>query len=192
MANGGGVTPLWDNGDVAETGQRAKWWSVRRPSVRVVVSDADPAMCGTIAHLLGVAFRTPVIAQSMNARLRVEVLGDYRVDTSLMATAMGEPFAAEPVTRFVAGDDIVAVATLTGLSTVAHERAFVEESGAPIVSLARLDGLIVPSGAPLSLADVSCTAADAVAVRSSPDMSVAEIADRCFAFTTIVANELAG
>ena len=158
----------------------------------MVVSDADPAMCGTIAHLLGVAFRTPVIAQSVNSRVRVEVLGDYRVDTALMATAMGEPFAAEPVTRFVAGDDVLAIATLTGLSTVAHERAFVEESGAPIVCLARMDGLVRPSGPPPSLADVSCTRDDLHALGINAEMSVAEIADRCFAFTTIVANELSG
>lgn len=160
--------------------------------MRVVVSDADPAMCGTIAHLLGVAFRTPVVAQSVNARVRVEVLGDYRVDTALMATAMGEPFAAEPVTRFVAGDDILAIATLTGLSTVAHERAFVEESHAPIVCLARMDGLVMPSGMPPSLAEVSCARDELSAMGINADMSVAEIADRCFAFTTIVANELAG
>ena len=177
---------------MAETGQRAKWWSVRRPGVRVVVSDADPAICGTVAHLLGVAFRTPVIAQGVNTQIRVEVLGDYRVDTSLMATAMGEPFAAAPVTRFVAGHDIVAVATLTGLSTVAHERAFVEESGAPIVCLARMDGLVLPSGLPPTLAEVSCTRDEITEIGVNSEMSIAEIADRCFAFTTIVANELAG
>lgn len=173
-------------------GRLAKWWSVRRPSVRIVVSDADPAMCGTVAHLLGVAFRTPVIAQAVTTQIRVEVLGDYRLDTSLMATAMGEPFAAEPVTRFVAADDIIAIATLTGLSTVAHERAFVAKSTAPVVCLSQMDGLIVPSDATPTLADVACTLTEAVAVRTTPELSVAEIADRCFAFTTIVANELAG
>lgn len=165
---------------------------MRRPSVRVVVSDADPAICGTVAHLLGVAFRTPVIAQGVNTQIRVEVLGDYRVDTSLMATAMGEPFAAEPVTRFVVGSDIVAIATLTGLSTVAHERAFIEESGAPIVSLARMDGLVLPSGLPPTLSEVSCTRDEASGVGAPTELSIAEIADRCFAFTTIVANELTG
>lgn len=171
-------------------GQRAKWWSVRRPSVRVVVSDADPAICGTVAHLLGVAFRTPVIAHAVDTPILVEVLGDYRVDTSLMATAMGEPFAAAPVTRFVNGDDILAIVTLTGLSPVAHERALVAESTAPIVCLALLERLMLQPGALPSLEEVACSPDDARAVREIPELSIAEIADRCFAFTTIVANEL--
>jgi hypothetical protein len=123
--------------------------------------------------------------------VRVEVLGDYAVDTSLMATAMGEPFAAEPVTRFVGADDVVAVVTLTGLSTVAHERAFVAESVAPIVCLARMEGT-PPSNALPSLAEVACSLEEVFGTASTPALSIADIADRCFAFTTIVANELAG
>ena len=166
--------------------------SLRRPTQRVVIAEINATLAAAVAHLVGVAFRTPIIAQSINSRIRVEVLGPYLVDTSVMAMTMGEPFAAEPVTRFVASGDIVAIATLTGLSAAAHERAFVEESGAPIVCLARMDGLVLPSGLPPSLAEVSCTRDDISEMGATSELSIAEIADRCFAFTTIVANELAG
>lgn len=185
-----GVTPLWQAGDVIATGRTWPSLSLRRPTLRVVVAEQNSTLAAAVAHLVGVAFRTPIIAQSIACRIRVEVVGDYLVDTSLMAEAMGESFAAEPMPRFVAGDDIVAIATLTGLCAEALSSTFVEESGAPIVCLARMDGLVLPSGLPPSLAEVSCTRDEISEIDVNSELSIAEIADRCFAFTTIVANEL--
>jgi hypothetical protein len=177
---------------MSKTDRRANWWSSRRPSVRIVVSDADAAICGAVAHLVGVSFRTPVVAHALNTRVRVEVLGDYRLDSSLMAAAMGEPFAAEPLADYVDPDGVLAVVTVTGLSAIAHERAFIEATGAPIVCLGRLGGEVVPDAAPPALTQVACPPYEAFNDFDVPELSIADIADRCFAFTTIVANELAG
>jgi hypothetical protein len=160
--------------------------------VRIVVSDADAAICGAVAHLVGVSFRTPVVAHSLTTPVRVEVLGDYQLDSSLMATAMGEPFAAEPLNNFVDPEGVVAVVTMTGFSTRPHERAFIEATGAPLVCLARLVGDFVAAATPPALTQVACPTYEAFNEFEVPNLSIADIADRCFAFTTIVANELAG
>lgn len=160
--------------------------------MRVVVSDADPTICGATAHLVGVAFRTPMVAEALKARVRVEVLGDYQLNSPLMVTAMGESFAAEPLNNFDTSDDIIAVVTVTGLSPSPQERAFIEATRAPIVCLTRLGSELVSAQQVPALNNVACSPSEAFNAFGNPDLSIAEIADRCFAFTTIVANELAG
>ena len=167
-------------------------WRVRRPAVRIVVCDSDPAICGAMAHLVGVAFKTPMVAASLSAHVRVEVLGEYQLSSPLMATAMGEMFAAEPVTNLSEASDIATVITMSGLSSVPAERAFIRDASAPIMCLSRLRGVVTPHEAPPALASVACGPDEAFNEHVVPDFSIAEMADMCFAFAAIVANELQG
>ena len=167
-------------------------WRSRRPAVRVVVCDSDPAICGAMAHLVGVAFKTPMVAASVDSRVRVEVLGDYQVDSPLMASAMGEVFAASLVTNLSDVRDVAAVITMSGLSLVPAERAFVRGSNAPIVCLSRLRGVVSPQELPPALDAVACGPDDAFDEHEVPNFSIVEMADVSFAFAAILANELQG
>ena len=164
--------------------------ALRRPTTRVIVSDADPALCGALAHLVGVAFRTPVTASSMSSRVRVEVLGEYQLNSPLMATAMGESFAADVVTDLTQVDAVSSVVTMSGVSQVTAERAFIQTTGAPIVCLSRLTAGTARWA--LSLASVACSDDEAFAAHAVGNYSIFEIADLCQTFATIVAKEFAG
>lgn len=167
-------------------------WRSRRPAVRVVVCDSDPAICGAMAHLVGVAFKTPMVAESLGAHVRVDVLGEYQLGSSLMASAMGEEFAASPVTNLSDASGVTAVVTMSGLTPVPAERAFVLEANAPVVSLSRLHGVVTPQEPPPALATVACAPDEAFNEHALPDYSIVEMADMCFAFAAILANELQG
>ena len=164
-------------------------WRLRR---RVLVCDSDAAICGAMAHLVGVALKTPMVAASLSAHVRVEVLGEYQLSSPLMATAMGEMFAAEPVTNLSDASDVASVITMSGLSQVPAERAFVKEANAPIVCLSRLHGVVRSHEAPPALATVACAPDEAFNEHVLPNFSIVEMADMCFAFAAIVANELQG
>ena len=167
-------------------------WRTRRPAVRVVVSDNDPAICGAMAHLVGVAFKTPMVAASLSTHVRVEVLGAYQLSSPLMATAMGESFAAEPLTNLSETSDVATVITMSGLSSVPAERAFILDASAPIVCLSRLRDVITPREAPPALTTVACRPDEAFDEHGASIFSIVEMADVCFAFAAILANELQG
>jgi hypothetical protein len=160
--------------------------------IRVVVSDRDATIGGALAHLVGVAFLTPVIAQAMRSPVSVEVLGDYQLRSSLMAAAMGESFAARSLTNLENVDGVVSVITMTGLSAAPQAHSFVAATGSPVVCLARLRGRVTPDEVPPPLSSVACTPEEAFREHHVPEFSIVEIADKCFEFATIVANEYAG
>jgi len=145
-----------------------------------------------MAHLVGVAFKTPMVAASLSTHVRVEVLGAYQLSSPLMATAMGESFAAEPLTNLSETSDVATVITMSGLSSVPAERAFILDASAPIVCQSQLRDVVTPHEAPPALAAVACGPEEAFTEHGAHDFSVVEMADVCFAFAAIMANELQG
>ena len=106
--------------------------------LRIVVCDQDPAVNATVAHLLGVAFSTPALFGGQLPRVRVEVLGDYLVDSSLMAPVQGEPFAARRFAQRPFAPRPTAAVTFTGVHHDAEIRSVVSGLGVPVTCLSAI------------------------------------------------------
>jgi hypothetical protein len=163
---------------------------MRRPASRVVVSDADPAICGAMAHLVGVAFKTPIVSESIATTVHVQVLGEYQLNSSLMASAMGESFAASAVTNLADVAGVSAFITMRGLSRVPSDEHFIRSVQAPIVCLSRLRSAFSTHKPVPALAAIACSADEAFDHDAVPGLSIVDMADMCSAFAIILANEL--
>lgn len=106
--------------------------------LRIVVCDQDPAVNAAVGHLLGVAFSTPALFGGRLPKVSVEVLGDYLVDSSLMAQLQGEPFAARPFKQWSLGVRPTAAVTFSGIREDANIRSVIDELGVPVTCLSGL------------------------------------------------------
>jgi hypothetical protein len=106
--------------------------------LRIVVCDQDPAVNAAVGHLLGVAFSTPALFGGRLPRVSVEVLGEYLVDSSLMAPVQGEPFAARPFKQWSLGARPTAAVTFSGIHEDADIRSVIDELGVPVTCLSGL------------------------------------------------------
>ena len=103
--------------------------------LRIVVCDQDPAVNAAVAHLLGVAFTTPALFGGRMPKVSVEVLGEYLVDSSLMAPVQGEPFAARPFKQWSIGARPTAAVTFSGIHDDAAIHAVIDDLGVPVTCL---------------------------------------------------------
>jgi hypothetical protein len=108
--------------------------------LRIVVCDQDPAVNAAVGHLLGVAFSTPALFGGRLPRVSVEVLGEYLVDSSLMAPVQGEPFAARPFKQWPLGAHPTAAVTFSGIHEDADIRSVIDELGVPVTCLSGMAG----------------------------------------------------
>lgn len=107
---------------------------------RVVVCDKDPVVSGALAYVLGVAFNTPPIARQFPAGIRVEILGNFCLDSILSALTKDEKFSANAFNHQSDFTGVLSVVTVNGLTDDPEDRACVARAGIPVVNLARLQG----------------------------------------------------
>lgn len=120
---------------------RANAWVGGAPvngRLRIVVCDQDPAVNAAVGHLLGVAFTTPALFGGRLPKVGVEVLGEYSVDSSLMAPLQGEPFAARPFRQRSIGERPTAAVTFSGIHDDAGIRSVIDGLGVPVTCLSGL------------------------------------------------------
>jgi hypothetical protein len=158
--------------------------------LRIVVCDQDPAVNAAVAHLLGVAFSTPALFDGQLPRVSVEVLGDYLVDSSLMAPVQSERFAARRFVNGLRGATPTAVVTFSGVHGDDEISAVISGLGLPVTCLSAiadsgLDNLesLEPFYCPTDAKCDECvTGADAI--------DAVALADACRNFASLVARDV--
>ena len=132
-----GAEPSWQTLPVTRDILGSHRQLTSRP-YRVVVCDQDPVVCGVLAHALGVAFDTPMVARCFPARVQVHILGKFDLNSTLKAVADGEEFSAMALAHRTDTSRILTIVTYTGLTTDPADRDFISRAGSPIVNLAGL------------------------------------------------------
>ena len=146
-------------------------------------------MSGVLAHFLGVAFNTPMIARSFPARIRVEILGKVDLDSALMAVAMGEKFSAQILTQRIDITRVLTVVTVNGLTEDQEDRDFVARTGAPIVNLTRLQTEQRGGSAPDSKIDSKGASVGSELFYINSAYEALRIAEACRIFATALVRD---
>lgn len=159
---------------------------------RVVVCDQDPSINATLGHLLGVAFNTPALFGGRVAPVRVEILGEFKIDSPLMASVQGERFSARPFSRSLFARRATSVVTFSGVPTDDIIRRTIGQLSVPVVCLSELRMIDVT--AERSLQRIACSldhgCNECVSREFSAGIDSARLADLCRDFATMVAGAL--